>query len=83
MIGFMLSGWLHSHKAHCYQTIHTYNVLYISVSGGFSVPCMVLDSIMSQNTHAIDFYIGYFGHVTKYTCVWHEYPCGFVFEMID
>ena len=47
MIGFMLSGWLCSHKASCYQTIHTYNALYVSVSGGFSVPCMVFDSIMS------------------------------------
>ena len=47
MIGFMFSDWLHSHKVNCYQTIHTYNALYVSVSGGFSVPCMVIDSIMS------------------------------------
>ena len=38
---------------------------------------------MSQNTHAIGFYIGYFGHMTKYTCMLHRYPCGFVFVMID
>ena len=43
MIGFVLSGWLHSHKASHYQTFHVYNALYVSVSGGFSVPCMVFD----------------------------------------
>ena len=71
MIGFMLSGWLHSHEAHCYQTNHTYNALYVSVSGGFCIPCMVFDSIMSQITDAIGFYIGYFGYVTKYVS-WPE-----------
>ena len=34
-------------------------------------------------THAIDLYIGYFGQVTKYACILHKYPCGFVFVMID
>ena len=69
MIGFVLYDWLHSHETHYYQTMYTYNALYVSVSAGFSVPSMVFDSIMSQNTHAIGFYIGYFGHVMKYACL--------------
>ena len=48
-----------------------------------SVPCMVFDSIMNQNTHVIGFYIGYFGHMTKYACMLHRYLHGFVFAMID
>ena len=83
MIGFVLSGWLCSHEACCCQTIYTYNALYVSVSGGFSVPCMVFNSIMSQNTCVIDFYIGYFGHVTKYTCMVHRYPHGFLVAIIN
>ena len=51
----------------------------ISFNFGFILTCMVFDSIMSQNTDAIGFYIGYFGHVTKYACVLHKYPCRFVF----
>ena len=45
---------------------------------GFSIPCMVVNSIMSQSTIAVCFYTKYFGHVTNYTCTLHEYPCGFV-----
>ena len=69
MIGFVLYNWLCSHEAHYNQTMYTYNALYVSVLTSFIAPCMVFDSIMSQNTHAIGFYIEYFGHVTKYTCV--------------
>ena len=43
-----------------------------------TIPCMVVNSIMSQTTLAISFYRKCFGHVTNYTCVLHEYPCGFV-----
>ena len=78
MIGFMFGDWVHAHEASCLQTIHNYNALYVSVSGGFSVPCMVVDSIMSQTTNAISFYTGYFGHMTKHTCMLCEYLCGFV-----
>ena len=39
---------------------------------------MVIDSIMSQSTIAINFYTRYFGHVTNYTCAPNEYPHGFV-----
>ena len=69
MIGCVLYNWLHSHEAHYDQTRYTYNALYVSVSTGFSAPCMVFNSIISQNTHAIDFYTGYFGHMTKYACM--------------
>ena len=69
MIGFMLYNWLHSHEAHYYQTMYTYNALYVSVSTGFSVPCMVFDLTMSQNTHATGFYTGYLSHMTKYACM--------------
>ena len=61
----------HTHNA-------LYNALYVSVSAGFSVPRMVVDSIMSQITNAMGFYTGYFGHVTKYACTLCEYPHGFV-----
>ena len=60
------------------KPFHTYNALYVSVSGGFSVPCMVVDSMMSQTTNAMEFYTGYFGHVTKHACGLCEYPHGFV-----
>ena len=43
MIGFMLT------KRVANKPFHTYNALYVSVSGGFSVPCMVVDSIMKQS----------------------------------
>ena len=52
--------------------------MYVSVSGGFSVPCMVVNSIMSQTTDAMGFYTGHFDHVTKHACVLHKYPHGFV-----
>ena len=81
MIGFVFIDWLCAHKASGLQTIYTidtYNALYVFASGGFSVPCMVVDLIMSQTTNAMGFYTGYFGHMTKYKCVLHEYPCGFV-----
>ena len=48
--------------------------MYVSVSGGFSVPSMVVDSIMSQTTNALGFYTRYFGHMTKHTCMLCEYP---------
>ena len=48
------------------------------VSGGFSAPCMVVNSIMSRTTNAMGFYTGHFGHMTKHACVLHEYPRGFV-----
>ena len=60
------------------KPFHTYNALYVSVSAGVSVPCMVVHSIMSQITNVMGFYTGYVGHVTKYACTLHEYPCGFV-----
>ena len=44
---------------------------------------MVFDSIMSQNTQVIGFYIEYFGHMTKYVWMLRRYPCGFVFVTID
>ena len=47
------------------KPLYTYNALYVSVSGGFSIPCMVVDSIMSQIINAMSFYTEYFGHVTK------------------
>ena len=72
MIGFVLT------KLVANKPFHTYNALYVSVSGGFSVPCMVVNSIMSRITNAMGFYTGYFGHVTKYTCTLHDYPHGFV-----
>ena len=72
MIGFVLM------KPAANKPFHTYNALYVSVSGGFSVPCMVVNSIMSQTTNAMGFYTGYFGHMTKHTCGLHEYPHGFV-----
>ena len=75
MIGFVLSDWLYAQKQVANKHLHTYNALYVSVSGGFSVPCMVVNSIMSQITNAMGFYTGYFGHVTKYTYTLHEYPC--------
>ena len=78
MIGFMFSGWLLSLETSCYKTIHTYNAFCVSISGGFSVPCMLVNSIMSLATNAMGFYTGYFGHVTKYTCILCEYPGGFV-----
>ena len=71
MIGFVFSDWLRAHEASGQQTIHTYNTLYVSVSGGFSVACMVVNSIMG-------FYTGYFGHMTKHTCALCKYPHGFV-----
>ena len=74
----MLSDWLHAHEVLANKPFHIYNALYASVSGGFSVPCMVVNSTMSQITNAMGFYTEYFGHVTKYTCALHEYPCGFV-----
>ena len=60
------------------KPFHTYNALYVSVSGGFSVLCMVVNSIMSRITNTNGFYTGYIGHVTKYTCMLCEYPHGFV-----
>ena len=39
---------------------------------------MVVNSIVSRITNAMGFYTGYFGHMSKYTCVPHEYPHGFV-----
>ena len=59
------------------KPLYTYNALYVSVSGGFSIPCMVVNS-MSQTTIAICFYTKYFGHVTNCTCMPCDYPCGFV-----
>ena len=61
MIGFVLMKWV-TNKPH-----DTGGALYVSVSGGFSVPCMVIDLIMSQITKAMSFYKGYFGHMTKFT----------------
>ena len=72
VIGFVLMKWVAN------KPFYTYNALYISVSSGSSVPCMVVDSIMSWITNAMGFYTGYFGHVTKYACMPHEYPCGFI-----
>ena len=60
------------------KPFHTNNALYVSGSSGSSVPCMVVNSIMSQTTNAMGFCTGYFGHMTKHACVLHEYPCGFV-----
>ena len=66
MIGFVLMKPV-ANKPFC-----TYSALYVSVSGGFSVPSMVVNSIISQTSNAMGFYTGYFDHVTKHACTLHE-----------
>ena len=70
---------------HCHHEVnlltkppYTYNALYILASSGFCTASMVINSIMSQSTIAMGFYTRYFGHMTNYTCMPNEYPCGFV-----
>ena len=57
-----------------------------------TMPCMYQSLVVSlfpawcltqKIPNAIDFSIGYFGHMTKYACVLHKYPHGFAFAMIN